>query len=113
MGEFAPPAHALGRVVGGLVLYPRVIRAHLMDELPFLVTEDILMAATKQGADRQDAHEVIRGHSREAARRVKVEGLSNDLLDRLQADSGDKTMGLLFPGARESWQAAQELARRL
>ena len=77
---------ALGRVVGGLVIYPRAIRAHLMDELPFLVTEDILMAATKQGADRQEAHEVIRRHSLDVAQRVKVEGLENDLLDRLRAE---------------------------
>ena len=77
---------SLGRVVGGLVVYPRVIRANVIEELPFLVTEDILMAATRQGADRQEAHEVIRRHSREASHRVKVEGRANDLLDRLRAE---------------------------
>jgi adenylosuccinate lyase len=78
---------AMGRVTRGLVVYPVLIRAHVLAELPFLVTEDILMAATRNGADRQEAHELIRRHSQDAARVVKVEGKPNDLLERLRAES--------------------------
>jgi adenylosuccinate lyase len=78
---------AMGRVTRGLVVYPIAIRTHVMAELPFLVTEDILMAATRNGADRQQAHELIRRHCQDAARRVKVEGKPNDLLDRLRAET--------------------------
>jgi len=72
-------------VVGGLVVNERVIAANLRSELPFLATENLLMAAVRAGADRQDAHEVIRRHSMAAAARVK-EGESNDLVDRLAAE---------------------------
>jgi len=85
---------AIGRVTRGLVVYPSAIRAHVVAELPFLVTEDILMAATRHGADRQEAHELIRRHSQEAARLVKVEGKPNDLLDRLRAEAIFKDVGL-------------------
>ncbi len=85
---------AIGRVTRGLVVYPSAIRAHVVAELPFLVTEDILMAATRNGADRQEAHELIRRHSQEAARLVKVEGKPNDLLDRLRAEAIFKDVGL-------------------
>jgi len=78
---------AMGRVTRGLVVYPAAILAHVMAELPFLVTEDILMAATRNGADRQEAHELIRRHCQDAARVVKVEGKPNDLLDRLRAET--------------------------
>ena len=73
-------------IAEGLVVYPEVIRTHLQEELPFLATEEILMAAVKAGGDRQELHERIRVHSHEAARRVKEEGLPNDLLERLAAD---------------------------
>jgi adenylosuccinate lyase len=73
-------------VAGGLVVYPRVIRRNIEQELPFMATEEILMAAVKAGGDRQKLHEVIRRHSQEAARRVKAEGLDNDLMARLAAD---------------------------
>jgi len=78
---------AIGRVTRGLVVYPSAIRAHVVAELPFLVTEDILMAATRNGADRQEAHELIQRHSQDVARLVKVEGKPNDLLDRLRAEA--------------------------
>ncbi len=78
---------AMGRVTRGLVVYPAAILAHVMEELPFLVTEDILMAATRNGADRQEAHELIRRHCQDAARVVKVEGKPNDLLDRLRSET--------------------------
>ncbi len=70
----------------GLVVYPNVIRKHLLDELPFMATENILMAAVKNGGDRQELHERIRRHSMEAGMRVKRDGLENDLLERIAAD---------------------------
>ena len=73
-------------VSSGLVVYPKVISAHLEAELPFMATENILMDAVKQGGDRQALHERIRTHSMEASYRVKTEGLSNDLLERIAAD---------------------------
>jgi adenylosuccinate lyase len=74
----------------GLVVNKAVIAQRLEAELPFMATENILMAAVKAGGDRQDLHERIRRHSQEAARRVKQEGRSNDLLTRLQADDAFK-----------------------
>ncbi|HBP38815.1 MAG TPA: adenylosuccinate lyase [Clostridiales bacterium] len=73
-------------ISGGLVVYPEVIRRHLADELPFLATENILMAAVKQGGDRQELHERIRVHSQEAGNRMKKTGAPNDLLSRIAAD---------------------------
>ena len=73
-------------VARGLVVYPKVIRSHVQAELPFMATEEILMSAVAAGGDRQAIHERIRVHSRAAARRVKTEGLDNDLLKRLAAD---------------------------
>ncbi len=73
-------------VADGLVVYPKVIEKHLMDELPFIATENILMEAVKRGGDRQELHERIRVHSMEAGRQVKVEGRKNDLLERIAAD---------------------------
>ena len=73
-------------VVRGLVVYPKVIRAHLERELPFMATENILMAAVAAGGDRQDLHERIRAHSMEAGLLVKEEGLENDLLERISED---------------------------
>ena len=73
-------------VTDGLVVYPQVIAAHVAAELPFMATEDILMAAVKAGGNRQELHERIRLHSRAAAARVKRFGRANDLIDRLKAD---------------------------
>ena len=73
-------------VTAGLVVYPRVIAAHLAAELPFMASENILMAAVAAGGDRQDLHERIRRHSQAAAAVVKEEGGANDLLVRLAAD---------------------------
>ncbi len=70
----------------GLVVYPETIAARVAAELPFMATENILMAATKAGGDRQELHERIRRHAQAAATRVKLKGLDNDLLDRLKAD---------------------------
>src|SRR5437868_7270879 len=76
----------LQNITAGLVVYSKVIAANLEEELPFMATENILMAAVHAGGDRQDLHERIRRHSQDAARRVKQEGLGNDLLQRLQND---------------------------
>jgi adenylosuccinate lyase len=73
-------------VAGGLVVYPQVIAASLQAELPFMATENILMAAVAGGGDRQDLHERIRRHSQAAAAVVKEKGSPNDLLKRLAAD---------------------------
>ena len=69
-----------------LVVYPKVIEAHLMAELPFMATENIMMDAVKAGGDRQELHERIRELSMEAGKVVKEEGKPNDLLDRIAAD---------------------------
>jgi adenylosuccinate lyase len=75
-------------VCEGLVVYPAVIARHVAEELPFMATENIIMAAVKAGGDRQEIHERIRVHSMEAAKQVKLEGRPNDLLDRIAADRG-------------------------
>ncbi|MDP6058188.1 MAG: adenylosuccinate lyase [Pirellulaceae bacterium] len=73
-------------VARGIVVYPRTIRVNLDKELPFLASENLLMAATQRGADRQEVHEIIRRHSQVAGQRVKAEGAQNDLLDRLKSE---------------------------
>ncbi|HEX3725889.1 MAG TPA: adenylosuccinate lyase [Pirellulales bacterium] len=73
-------------VAAGLVVYPQVIARHLQEELPFMATETILMAAVAAGGDRQDLHERIRRHSQAAAAVVKEQGAANDLLARLASD---------------------------
>jgi adenylosuccinate lyase len=73
-------------VASGIVVYENTIRANLMAELPFMASENIMLAAARKGADRQEAHEVIRKHSQAAAQRVKVGGGANDLLDRLRGE---------------------------
>ena len=73
-------------VLDGLVVYPKVIAAHVAAELPFMASENILMAAVKTGGDRQKLHEKIRQHSQAAAAQVKQLGRANDLIDRLKAD---------------------------
>ena len=73
-------------VTADLVVYPKVIAARVMKELPFMATENIMMQAVKKGGDRQELHEKLRVHSQAAARVVKEEGGENDLLDRILAD---------------------------
>ena len=73
-------------IADGLVVYPKVIEAQLMAELPFMATENILMDAVKAGGDRQELHERIRTHSMAAAKTVKEEGKPNDLLHRIAED---------------------------
>ncbi len=73
-------------VASNLVVHPKVIEKHIMEELPFMATENILMDAVKRGGDRQELHERIRTHSLAAGSRVKDEGKDNDLLERIAAD---------------------------
>jgi adenylosuccinate lyase len=70
-------------VTSNLVVYPKVIEKHVMSELPFMATENIIMEAVKKGGDRQELHEAIRIHSMEAGKQVKEYGLENDLLERI------------------------------
>ena len=74
-------------VVDGLVVYPKVIEKHMMAELPFMATENIMMDAVKAGGDRQELHERIRVLSMEAGKHVKEEGKENNLLELIAADS--------------------------
>ena len=89
-------------ITSGLVVYPKVINARLMSELPFMATENIMMDAVKAGGDRQVLHEKIREHSMAAGKRVKEEGADNDLLDRIAADPAfnmtkDQLLALMKP----------------
>uniref|UniRef100_A0A023GNJ8 Adenylosuccinate lyase n=1 Tax=Amblyomma triste TaxID=251400 RepID=A0A023GNJ8_AMBTT len=79
--------NTLQNICEGLVVYPEVIRAHIRQELPFMATENIIMAMVKAGGNRQDCHERIRVLSHEAAAQVKERGLANDLVERIRADS--------------------------
>ncbi len=76
----------LTNTIDGLVVYPKVIAARVDSELPFMATENILMAAVKAGGNRQQLHEEIRLHSQEAAAQIKQLGKKNDLIDRLKAN---------------------------
>lgn len=73
-------------VASGLVVHEKVIEKHIMEELPFMASENILMDAVKRGGDRQQLHERIRLHALEAGRNVKELGLTNNLLDLIAAD---------------------------
>lgn len=76
----------LADVSAGLVVHPAVVSANLERELPFMVTENVIMAGVRGGRSRQQLHERIRVHSHEAARRMKQEGAPNDLVARMRAD---------------------------
>ncbi|TVQ63329.1 MAG: adenylosuccinate lyase [Phycisphaerales bacterium] len=76
----------LHNVVSGLVVHEATVRANLMSELPFMASENLMMAAVRLGRDRQEVHEAIRRHAQEAGTRVKDEGLPNDLIDRLRSE---------------------------
>ncbi len=78
-------------IVSGLKVYPKMIKKHLDEELPYMATENILMYCVKKGGDRQELHERIRVHSRAVAEQVKQEGGENDLLKRILSD---KAFGL-------------------
>lgn len=89
-------------IADGLVVYPKVIEKHVMQELPFMATENIMMEAVKRGGNRQNLHEKIRQHSMAAGEQVKVHGKENDLISRIVADptfglTEDDVVGLLEP----------------
>lgn len=73
-------------VTNGIVVYPKVIERRLNEKLPYMATENIMMSAVKKGADRQELHERLRVHSHAATSAVKLEGRSNDLMERITAD---------------------------
>ena len=84
-----PAAHAIADMWmewAKTTVYPNVIARHLNGELPFMATEEILMAGVRAGGDRQNLHEQIRVHSQSAADTVKQQGSANDLIERLQQD---------------------------
>lgn len=81
-------------ITQGLVVYDRVVTRRVMEKLPFMATENIMMESVKCGGNRQELHEALRVHSHAAARRVKLEGGANDLIDRIAADP-------IFPLSRE------------
>jgi adenylosuccinate lyase len=104
-------------VARGLVVYPKTIEAAVMAELPFMATEEILMAAVRAGGDRQELHERLRRHSLAAAEQVKQHGQSNDLIARLAADEAFAQVNLgdvLNPAAyvgRASQQVQQFISQ--
>ncbi|WP_234110474.1 MULTISPECIES: adenylosuccinate lyase [Chryseobacterium] len=73
-------------IMNGIVVYENRIHKHIMDELPFMATEYIIMEEVKAGGDRQEIHETIRVHSMEASKKVKIEGKENDLIERIMND---------------------------
>ncbi len=77
-------------IMNGIVVYENRIQKHIMEELPFMATEYIIMEEVKAGGDRQEIHEIIRVHSMEAAKKVKEQGLENDLIERLMNDNSLK-----------------------
>jgi len=91
-------------VASGLEVHPARIAARIAEELPFMATESLIVQAVKAGGDRQEAHEVIRRHSIEAARAMKDQGVANDLLDRLAADPA-------FPVSVDAMRATLEPSR--
>ena len=104
-----------GNVADGLVVNDKVIHKHLMEELPFMATEPILMEAVKKGGDRQELHERIRKHSMEASEQIKKYGKPNDLVDRIANDSAfgmskEEILQILNPYKLTGRAAAQTIA---
>ena len=90
-------------ITAGMVVYEQVIRRRVMEKLPFMATENIMMESVKRGGNRQALHEALRVHSHAAAAKVKLEGGQNDLIDRIAADPA-------FPLTREEIDAMLEPA---
>lgn len=95
-------------ITDGMVVYPKVIEKHLLAELPFMASENIMMDAVKAGGDRQELHEKIRVHSMAAGRRVKNDGAENDLLERIAADD---SFGLDIDRLKEHMDPAAFIGR--
>ena len=99
------------------VAYPKMIEKRVMENLPFMATEDIIMESVKHGADRQEIHERVRVHSQAAANRMKAEGLESDLMERIAADPAfpldhEHLTALLAP-EKYTGRAAEQAARFL
>ena len=95
-------------VVDGLVVYPKVIEKHLMAELPFMATENIMMDAVKAGGDRQELHERIRQLSMEAGKNVKEQGGDNNLLELIAADPA---FGLSLEDLKKAMEPSRYVGR--
>ena len=95
-------------VVSGLVVYPKVIEAHVMNELPFMATENIMMDAVKRGGNRQELHERIRELSMEAGKNVKVNGEENNLLELIAADPA---FGLSLEDLKKTMEPSRYVGR--
>ena len=95
-------------VCDGLVVYPKVIRARVMAELPFMASENIMMKAVKKGGDRQELHERIRELSMEAGRNVKEKGLDNNLLELI---AGDPAFGLSLDELKKTMEPSKYVGR--
>lgn len=95
-------------VTANMVVYPKVIEKHIMAELPFMATENIMMDAVKAGGDRQELHEKIRVHSMAAGAVVKNEGKENDLLERIAAD---ESFGLTLEQLKARMNPAEYVGR--
>ena len=91
-------------ITSGLVVYENVVRRRVMEKLPFMATENIMMESVKRGGNRQQLHETLRVHSHAAAARVKLEGGANDLIDRIAADES-------IPMTREEIEAELDPAK--
>lgn len=88
-------------VTSGLVVYDKVVYRRVMEKLPFMATENIMMKSVKKGGNRQELHERLRVHSHAAAARVKLEGKTNDLIERIENDPA-------FPLSREEIESELE-----
>jgi adenylosuccinate lyase len=101
----------LSNVTAGLEVHPARIRRRVDDELPFMATEEIIVRAVRRGGDRQAVHEVIRGHSVEAARAVKDGAPRNDLLERLAGDPAFTALGVSLDDLRSALDPARFVGR--
>ena len=104
-------------IASGMVVYPKMIEKRVMENLPFMATEDIIMESVKNGADRQEIHERVRVHSQAAAARMKAEGLESDLMARIAADpafplNAENLTALLAP-EKYTGRAAEQAERYL
>jgi adenylosuccinate lyase len=108
-------------IASGLVVYPKVVEKHVLEELPFMATENIMMAAVKRGGDRQELHERIRIHSMEAGMQVKMYGHENDLIERIAADpmfglNKDELLSVMEPSkyiGRSAEQVAEYIGEQV
>lgn len=107
----------MNNIFGGLVVYPKRIEARVLEELPFMATENIIMALVKKGVSRQDAHEEIRVLSHQASAAVKLEGKQNDLIDRIRVtkffDSIIPELDTLLDGKTFVGRAPQQVEKYL